>query len=315
MEVMMFQLKKYVLEIWRTGSFSQAAMNLYVSQPSLSASIKRLENRIGEPLFDRSSHPIRLTQCGQAYIHSAQMITTAEDNFAAFMDEYRSCQTGSLILGGSNLNISFVLPPVIKKFQAQYPKIKLEIREGNVDDLKQLLLEGKLDFMVDSCDMDVERFSTYPYMSENLLLSVPEEFSCNQDLSIYGMTREDILQGKHLQDFQPVLPLHKMKQIPFVLPTPETDTYKRSWQLCKKAGFTPNVVLTFHQQATVFHTNCAGMGAAFISDVLVKNANTSANMCYYKLDGNESLRYIKFFKKKEKQMTRAMKAFLELAQE
>jgi len=53
----MFQLKEYVLEIWRTGSFSQAATNLYVSQPSLSASIKRLENRIGEPLFDRSSHP------------------------------------------------------------------------------------------------------------------------------------------------------------------------------------------------------------------------------------------------------------------
>jgi len=57
MGIVMFQLKEYVLEIWRTGSFSQAATNLYVSQPSLSASIKRLENRIGEPLFDRSSHP------------------------------------------------------------------------------------------------------------------------------------------------------------------------------------------------------------------------------------------------------------------
>lgn len=310
----MFQLKEYVLEIWRTGSFSRAAANLYVSQPSLSASIKRLENRIGEPLFDRSSHPIRLTQCGQAYIHSAQMIATAEDNFAAFMEEYSGCQTGTLILGGSNLNISFVLPPVIKKFQALYPKIRLDIREGNVDDLKQLLLEGELDFMVDSCDMDAERFSTYPYRSENLLLSVPGEFSCNRDLADYRMTREDILRDKHLQDTQPVLPLHKIKQIPFVLPTPETDTYKRSWQLCQNAGFTPNVVLSFHQQATVFHTNCAGMGAAFISDMLVKNANTAADMCYYKLNGDESLRYIKFFKKKEKRMTRAMGAFLEVAQ-
>lgn len=310
----MFQLKKYVLEIWRTGSFSQAAANLYVSQPSLSASIKRLEERIGEPLFDRSSHPIRPTQCGQAYIRSAQMITTAEDNFAAFMEEYSSCQTGTLVLGGSNMNISFVLPPIIKKFQALYPKIRLEIQEGNVDDLKQLLLEGKLDIMVDSCDMDAERFSTYPYMAERLLLSVPEEFSCNLDLTDYRLTHDDILQGKHLLDAQPVLPLYKIKQIPFILPTPETDTFKRSWQLCQKAGFTPNVVLSFHQQATVFHTNCAGMGAAFISDILVKNANTNAKMCYYKLSGNESLRYIKFFKKKEKRMTRAMRSFLEIAQ-
>jgi len=242
------------------------------------------------------------------------MITTAEDNLAVFMDEYRSCQTGTLILGGSNLNISFVLPPVIKKFQAQYPRIKLEILEGNVDDLKRLLLEGKLDFMVDSCDMDAERFSTYPYMSENLLLSVPGDFSCNQDLSEYRMTREDILQGKHLQDFQSVLPLQKIKEIPFVTPTPETDTYKRSWRLCQKAGFIPNVVLSFHQQATVFHTNCAGMGAAFISDILVINANTNADMYYYKLDDDESLRYINFYKKKEKRMTRAMQAFLEIAQ-
>lgn len=310
----MFQLKKYVLEIWRTGSFSQAAANLYVSQPSLSASIKRLESRIGEPLFDRSSHPIQLTQCGQAYISSAKMITTAEDNFAAFMEEYRNCQTGTLVLGGSHLNIAFVLPPIIKEFQAQYPNIQLDIREGNVDDLKQLLLEGKLDFMVDSCDMDSERFSTYLYEQEHLLLAIPGEFSCNADLTAYRMTREDILLGKHLQDNQPELPLEKIKDIPFVSPTPETDTYKRSWRLCQKAGFTPNAVLSFHQQATVFHTNCAGMGAAFISDILVKNANTSADVYYYKLDSNESLRYIKFFKKKEKRMTRAMRAFLETAQ-
>lgn len=311
----MFQLKKYVLEISRTGSFSQAAANLYVSQPSLSASIKRLENRIGEPLFDRSSHPIRPTQCGQAYIRSAQMITTAEDNFSAFMEEYSGCQTGVLTLGGSIMNVSFVLPPIIKKFQALYPKIRLEIREGNVDDLKQLLLEGKLDFMIDSCDMDAEHFSTYLYKPENLLLSVPGEFSCNKDLTDYGMTREDILQGKHLQDTQPMLPLQKIKHVPFVLSTPETDTYKRSWQLCQKAGFTPNVVLSFHQQATVFHSNCAGIGAAFISDILVKNANTSADMRYYKLGEDESLRYIKFFKKREKRMTRAMRAFLTIAQE
>lgn len=310
----MFQLKNYVLEIWRTGSFSQAAANLYVSQPSLSASIKRLENRIGEPLFDRSSHPIRLTQCGQAYIRSAQMIITAEDNFSAFMEEYSSCQTGTLILGGSNLNISFVLPPLIKAFQKAYPQIELQLYEGNINDLQQQLMEGKIDIVIDSCDMDAERFCTYLYKSETLLLSIPGEFSCNQDLTDYRMTREDILQDKHLQDTQPVLPLNKVRQIPFVFPTPETDTYKRSWQLCQKAGFTPNVLLSFHQQATVFHTNCAGMGAAFISDILVKNANASADMCYYKLDGDECFRYIKLFKKKEKQMTRAMRAFLEIAQ-
>lgn len=314
MVMIVFQLKDYVLEVYRTGNFSQAAANLYVSQPSLSASIKRLEERIGAPLFDRSNRPIRLTQCGQAYLRSAQMIITAENNFAAFMEEYSNCQTDALVLGGSNLNVSYILPHIIKKFQTVYPKIQIEIREGNIDEMKQLLLEGKLDFMVDSCDMDEGYFSAYPYMAETLLLSIPGEFSCNQKLNDYGMTREDVLQGKHLQDSQPALPLCALGQIPFVFPTSETDTYRRSWQLCQKAGFTPNVVLSFHQQATVFHNNCAGIGAAFVSDILVKSTNTNADMRYYKLDGSECYRNIKLFKKKEKHITRAMRAFLETAQ-
>ncbi len=311
----MFQLKNYVLEIYRTGSFSQAAANLYVSQPSLSASIKRLEDRIGEPLFDRSTHPIRLTECGQAYVRAAQTIITAEDNFSAYMEACSTYQAGTLMLGGSNLNLSFILPPILKKFQTTYPKIQLEILEGNIDDLKQLLLEGRLDFVVDSCKLDPERFSEYIYQSENLILSVPAGFECNRQLNKFQLTREDILQNKHLQEDFPSVPLSTLKNTPFVFPTAETDTYKRSWNLCQKAGFTPQVVLSFHQQATVFHMNCAGLGASFISDILVKNMHSHPELIYYKVGGSESFRHIKIFKKKEKQMTRAMQAFLALARE
>lgn len=310
----MFSLKDYVLEIYKTGNFSQAAANLYISQPSLSASIRRLENRIGEPLFDRSTHPVRLTPCGEAYLRSAQLIVTAEDNFTAFMEEYGSCQTGTLVLGGSNMNVSFTLPKLIRRFSAAYPKIKVRVEEGNIDDLKQWLLEGRLDLVVDSGEVDAQRFCTYRYAAEHLLLAVPAEFSCNWDLGEYRMSREDILSGRHLTEQQPILPLEKVKDVPFVFPTAETDTCKRSMQLCQKAGFTPNIVLSFHQQATVFHTNNAGMGAAFISDMLIKNAFCRPDMCYYKVGGSESFRHISFFRKKEKRMTPAMKAFLEIVQ-
>ena len=64
----MFKGMEYVYEVYREHSFSKAAQNLYVSQPSLSATIKRIENRIGFPIFDRSTTPIRLTECGEEYI-------------------------------------------------------------------------------------------------------------------------------------------------------------------------------------------------------------------------------------------------------
>lgn len=309
----MFQLKNYVLEIWKTGSFSQAAANLFVSQPSLSASIKRLEKKLGQPLFDRSVHPIGVTECGQAYIRAAQSIEAAEEEFELFLGEYLNGQTGTLVLGGSNMNISFIAPPVIRRFQECYPRVQLDIFEGNIDDLKQFLLEGRLDLVVDSGELDLQRFDEFLYQPEHLLVAVPASFECNRELSAYRLTREDILNDRHLESDRPVLPLGKLKDVPFVLPTKETDTYKRAIRLCQKAHFSPRTVLSLHQQATVFHVNSAGMGAAFISDVLVKNTFFHPDMVYYKTDDTESSRYIKFFKKKGKQMTPAMKAFLEIA--
>lgn len=133
----MFKLRHYVQEIAHTGSFSQAAANLYVSQPSLSASIKRLEERIGEPLFHRDCHPIALTRCGEEYLRAARRIDMAEEDFTAFLEEYRSCAAGKLIIGGSNLNISFVLPTLLERFVREYPGIELELVEGNIAQLQQ----------------------------------------------------------------------------------------------------------------------------------------------------------------------------------
>lgn len=307
----MFTLKSYVLEVYQTGSFSRAAENLYISQPSLSASIRRLEKLIGEPLFDRSTHPVRLTPCGEAYLQAAQAIVTAEENFSAFLEAYHTCRTGELVLGGSNMNISFTLPNLLKRFHGEYPQIHVRVEEGNINELKKMLLEGKVDILVDSGEGDEELFAAYDYVPENLLLAIPSNFSCNKTMKEYAMCREDILRGNHLSLEQPVLPLKMVKDVPFVFPTEETDTYKRSMQLCKKAGFTPNIVLSFHQQATVFHTNNAGMGAAFVSDMLIKNAFPRPDMCYYKVGGSESFRHIRFFTKKERRMTPAMQAFLD----
>ncbi len=61
----MFTNKHYIIAIYEEGSFSKAAKRLYISQPSLSASVKRIEDKIAVPLFDRSTSPVSLTEAGQ----------------------------------------------------------------------------------------------------------------------------------------------------------------------------------------------------------------------------------------------------------
>ena len=70
----MFQGMYYVYEVYKEMNFSRAARNLFISQPSLSAAVKKVETQIGFPIFDRSSSPIKLTDLGKEYIRSIEII-------------------------------------------------------------------------------------------------------------------------------------------------------------------------------------------------------------------------------------------------
>lgn len=309
----MFKLKHYVQEIARVGSFSQAAANLYVSQPSLSASIKRLETQIGEPLFDRSCHPVALTRCGQEYLRVARQIDMAEEDFTAFLEEYRSCATGKLIIGGSNLNISFVLPSLLERFVREYPGIELELVEGNIAQLQQFLAEGRVDLVMDSCEMDPQYFRSYLYREETLILAVPTAFPCNTDAAHYALSWDHIRSGRHRDAATPALPLALLGDSPFISMTPETDTSQRVQLICADSDFTPNTILSFSQQSTAFNMACAGLGFTFISDTLVKNARFRPDLVFYKVGSPESYRHIKVFVNAARRMSYAVKAFLEIA--
>ena len=77
----MFQGMEYVYEVYKEKSFSKAAQNLFISQPSLSANVKRIEKKVGYPIFDRSTKPLGLTECGEKYIQCVEKMHAAEMEF------------------------------------------------------------------------------------------------------------------------------------------------------------------------------------------------------------------------------------------
>ena len=83
----MFREMRYVYEVYRERSFSRAAQKLYISQPSLSLMIKKAEERVGSPLFDRSTMPIGLTEAGRQYIRAAEQIMEIEGAFQQYISD------------------------------------------------------------------------------------------------------------------------------------------------------------------------------------------------------------------------------------
>ena len=123
----MFTNMRYVYEVYKAGSFSKAAKNLYISQPAFSAMVKKVEAKVGMPLFDRSTSPIQLTDCGKKYMKTAEKIMDLEEEFAYYVGNLNELKTGHLAVGGSYLFSAFILPDIIQKFQKQFPHVKVSL--------------------------------------------------------------------------------------------------------------------------------------------------------------------------------------------
>lgn len=196
----MFRGMEYVHAVYQEKSISRAAERLCISQPSLSANIKRIEGKVGYPLFDRSTKPLSLTECGEKYIQSIEKIMAVENEFADYVNDWGDLKTGSLVLGGSSLFASWVLPGLIGRFSARYPKVHVELVEESTAELARLLQQGRIDMMLDNCKLDPKLFDHAVYREETLFLAVPYKFPAIREASPYiglpGNDRDRRLEGR-----------------------------------------------------------------------------------------------------------------------
>lgn len=309
----MFQGMEYVYEVYKEKSFSKAAANLYISQPSLSANVKRVEKRIGYPIFDRSTKPLSLTPCGRQYIQSVEKILAIQNEFANFVNDLGELKTGSLVLGGSNLFSSFILPSLIAEFAQLHPQITINLIEESTSHLTEMLQQGTVDLILENTALDSTIFDKKIYREDHLLLAVPKDFSINQKLADYQLSDKQILHHTFLEDGTPSVPLHLFKDETFILMKPNNDTGIRARELFQISQFEPNTVLEMDQQMTSYNITCSGMGISFIGDVVLEKMPPNANVIYYKLPSETSSRNVCFYWKKGRYVSRTMQEFLKLA--
>lgn len=311
----MFVWKKYVYEVYKERSFTKAAQNLYISQPSLSARIKKIEEIIGEPLFDRSTTPLQLTEVGKVYIEAAEEITQIEQRVENYINDLAGLKTGNLAVGASTLFAAYVVPSLIIQFNQKFPDVHIQLIEGNTAELEEMLGSNALDFVIDNYHYDSILYNKELYCEENILLAVPKHFAVNEELGMYQLSYKNIKNKNYLNQKYPAVPLGRFADLPFIMLTQGNDTRTRGDRLCRNVGFKPNIVLEFNQQSTAYMASSTQLGATFISDILVSQLPTFENLVYYKLDGEEAKRKVFFYYKTHKYKTRVMEEFVRMMHE
>ena len=306
----MFQGMEYVYQVYKDKSFSKAAANLFISQPSLSANVKRVEKKVGFPIFDRSTKPLSLTECGKEYIRCVEEILAVEKGFSQFVYDFDNLETGTLTLGGSNLFSSWILPSLISNFASRYPNIRINLIEENTTQLTELLQKGIVDLILDNTTLDSAVFDSKLYKEEHLVLAVPHSFSINSELTSFQIPNDLIEQKDFQMDSVPVVPLRLFSDLPFIMLRNENDTGRRARLICQDNNFKPNIILNMDQQMTAYNICQSGLGICFIGDIILSRIPRNKNVVYYRLPTQHNTRRVCFYWKKGRYFSRAMEEFL-----
>ncbi len=244
---------QYVYAVYKEKSFSAAAEKLFISQPSLSANVRRVEKAVGQSLFDRSTKPVSLTACGRRYIDAVEQILAAETSFSEYLNDAEELRTGTLSLGGSSLFSSFILPPMIAQFTTRYPAVRVGITEANTAELTAMMRHGDLDLIIDNAPLDSQIFGRRLYRVEHLLLAVPRRMAEEAGIMRESGTAEAAESGTGLGGTYPEADLRRFAHLPFLLLKETNGTREIAETLFSESGIHPHILLELDHQMTSYN--------------------------------------------------------------
>ena len=121
-----------------------------------------------------------------------------ENGFENYVSDLAEMKSGSLVIGGTNFFVSYVLPPLLSRFTAQYPLVHVQLIEATTAELTERLGAGTLDLLIDNNVLDQGLYGRKTLQQEHLLMAVPAGFASNAAAKNYALTAADIKAGLHL---------------------------------------------------------------------------------------------------------------------
>lgn len=261
-----------VLQVAEDGTFSAAAKHLFVSQPSLSQCIKKIEGELGALLFDRSQIPLQLTPAGEIYVTKAREIQRMKRDLVRETADLTELRTGSLCIGSSRTRSSCYLAQPLIEFHNRYPGISLQVREHSVSELQEDVLSGRVDFALLYDPLPDQGFARIPLLSERVMLALPQEHPFVRDLRP-RLTRPFPRLSFARMHGQPFICLQKKRQMTSIYDT-----------LCLETQCDPDVVFEANSIIDAAELCAAGMGATLVTDMLARSWQRRQAPCFFELE-------------------------------
>lgn len=293
----------YFVTIAEICNITKAAEKLYLTQPSLSKYLSRLENDLQVQLFDRGHNPLKLTDAGEVYFRYAQQQLQIEEQLHKELALLKDVRSGYLRIGIGNWRGTYMLPELLPVFSARYPAVEVQIKEGTTVVLLDALSRGETDLCITSVDKDQMNLDYRILGSERILLAGGNK---------HPFVEPYVTLDSHSSSL-PNIDLSELQNETFLLTTRGQNFAKVIEEYLEQMRIAPAAIMRIENLTTGVHLAAQGKSFAFLPEAGLKSHTHAlpSSVTYFTIGQPELTFDIAIAHKKNARLSWAAQAFVD----
>lgn len=308
----MERVMEYILTIANTKSVSKAAELLFISQPALSAIVRKEEKRLGVELFNRQFKPLQLTEAGEKYIAAAKKIKEIEEKLLTELNYKEQGKLRKLSIASYAFLFTHFLAKFVQNFKEDNSlDTEIELVEKRTEDALLLLQKGIFDFNITTHQRHVKGCASIPLLKEKVVIAVPKNFAINKYLRKYALTYQDIVNGAANDNCYNSVDISFFADCPFILHVKTKEMYRRARKIFRNAGINPQVISYMEDFLLMYFVASSGQGIIFMREAMIKYMEPSDKLVFYKINDPLTTYNVNVYYRKEDEKKLEIKAFLD----
>lgn len=292
------QLEAFV-EVAEGGSFSKAAKNLYLTQPTISAHISALEKELEVRLFVRNTKEVSLSVEGQTLYKYASQMIDLEKRIEEEFGERRKLGKRCITIAASTIPSQYLLPKILTRFNEKYPGEQIKMIESDSARVVNQVVEHMVDIGFTGTVLEKKHCKYVPFYKDELVIITPN-------------TEEYQLRAGNPADISWVL------EEPVIMREEGSGTKKEAEKQLRRAGIRPeqlNVIASIENQETIKNSVCRGMGISILSKLAAADKIEDGSVLAFSIPGADRGRNINVVYNKNNQLSVSAERFLKIVQE
>lgn len=234
-------------KVYECCSFSEAAKQTHLTQPSVSGYIASLERELDTRLFDRKGRKVKPTQAGILFYKYAKRILSVKEEAENEINLFLGRKKGELKLGGSTIPGQYVLPKLLGAFKSFYPHVKICLQIGDTKHIIDLLIQDEIEVGAVGAKLSEPKLNFIPFTKDELVLAIPANYAFGKD-------------GK--------ISLDTLKSLPFILREMGSGTRMSIERFLAEKGIDVtqmNIIAELGSTEAIRQAIIAGMGVSILS--------------------------------------------------